>query len=79
MGTIAKKEVPEYLLGENQYETEHNVQLYDAATKGDYAALKKALEDGANPNFISKSGEQVSARRVEAWVLFSTYTARNHN
>ena len=59
MGSITKQEVPEYLLGENQCETAHNLRLYDAATKGDYAALKKALEDGANPNFISKSGEQV--------------------
>jgi ankyrin repeat protein len=53
MGTIEKAEVPEYLCGENQWETEANVELFQAAQKGDIERLKKALSNGANPNYFS--------------------------
>ncbi|KAL3773499.1 hypothetical protein ACHAWO_012760 [Cyclotella atomus] len=65
MGTIEKLEVPEYLRGENQWETEANLELFQAAQNGDIEMLKVALAKGGNPNYFSvgKDGTLHAASR----------------
>eukprot|EP00956_Cyclotella_meneghiniana_P035695 scaffold117292_cov70-Cyclotella_meneghiniana.AAC.2 len=59
MGTIAKIEVEDYLCGENQYPSEQNLRLYEAAENGEIESLRAALSSGANPNFFHKSKDGV--------------------
>ena len=72
MGTLEKLDVPEYLCGENQWETESNINLFNAASEGDINKLKEAISNGANPNFISKNGEQLSSLHAAARSLSSS-------
>ena len=44
-------QVPDYLCGENQYQTKENILLLQAASDGDIDKLREALESGANPNY----------------------------
>eukprot|EP00804_Cyclotella_cryptica_P013321 CCRYP_019816-RA/>CCRYP_019816-RA protein AED:0.47 eAED:0.39 QI:0/0/0/0.5/0/0.5/2/0/177 len=50
-------DVPEYLRGDNQCETDQNISLYEAATEGDLNKLRVALSNGANPNFFYQHKE----------------------
>ena len=59
-------QVPDYLCGENQYQTKENILLLQAASDGDIDKLRKALESGANPNYIEKNGEQLSSLHIAA-------------
>lgn len=49
--------MPEYLKGENQWESTENVELYEAAIKGDIHKLRKALDKGAKPNYFHRHGD----------------------
>jgi len=49
--------VPEYLKGENQWESPENVELYEAALKGDIHNLRLALDKGAKPNYFHRHGD----------------------
>ena len=71
MGTLQKLDVPEYLCGENQWETDSNIALFAAASEGDIKKLKEALSKGANPNFISKN-EHLGALHAAARSLSSS-------
>lgn len=64
MATILQ--VPDYLCGENQYQTKENILLLQAASDGDIVKLREALESGANPNYISKNDEQLSTLHIAA-------------
>ena len=68
MGTIEKTEVPEYLRGENQWESAPNLDLYEAAESGDVEKLRNALSQGANANFFNRQADGVlhAASRVDA-------------
>jgi ankyrin repeat protein len=57
MGTIEKFEAPEYLCGENQWDTDQNLELYNAASVADLDKLQTALSKGANPNFFYSRDE----------------------
>jgi len=57
MGTIQNQDVPEYLKGENQWESPENVELYEAALKGDIHNLRLALDKGAKPNYFHRHGD----------------------
>jgi len=59
-------QVPDYLTGENQYQTKENILLLQAASDGDIDKLKEALQSGANPNYIEKNGEQLGALHIAA-------------
>ena len=74
MGTLQKLDVPEYLCGENQWETDSNIALFAAASEGDIKRLKEALSNGANPNFnyISNNGEHLGALHAAARSLSSS-------
>ena len=43
--------------GHQQEATALNVELFQAAQQGNLQGLQKALEQGANPNFIDQHGE----------------------
>lgn len=45
--------------GENQASSSANLAMYDAAIKGDVKKLKRALDEGANPNFYNEKGDGV--------------------
>mmetsp|Transcript_36690 Transcript_36690/g.77005 ORF Transcript_36690/g.77005 Transcript_36690/m.77005 type:complete len:300 (-) Transcript_36690:286-1185(-) len=66
MGTLQKQEVPEDLCGESQWESSTNIQLYKAATDGNYQRLQDALASGGNPNFINKHGEMLGTLHAAA-------------
>ena len=66
MGTVEKQDVPDYLCGESQWETSTNVQLYRAASGGNYQRLRDALKMGGNPNYIDKHGEMLGALHAAA-------------
>ena len=72
MGTLQKLDVPEYLCGENQWETLENINLFNAASEGNINKLKEALSNGANPNYISKQNEQLGALHAAARSLSSS-------
>ena len=59
-------QVPDYLCGENQYQTKENILLLQAASDGDIDKLREALESGANPNYIEKNGEQLGTLHIAA-------------
>ena len=59
-------QMPDYLCGENQYQTKENILLLKAASDGDIVKLKEALESGANPNYIEKNGEQLGTLHIAA-------------
>mmetsp|Transcript_12638 Transcript_12638/g.12273 ORF Transcript_12638/g.12273 Transcript_12638/m.12273 type:complete len:273 (+) Transcript_12638:139-957(+) len=48
----------DYLLPINQINSELNLELYEASAKGDKGRVRKALNDGAKPNFFNISQEQ---------------------
>jgi len=64
--TTTSLQVPDYLCGENQYQTKENILLLQAASDGDIVKLKEALESGANPNYICKDGEQLGTLHIAA-------------
>ena len=66
MNMTTTLQVPDYLCGENQYQTKENNLLLQAASDGDIDKLKQALQSGANPNYIAKDGEQLGALHIAA-------------
>jgi ankyrin repeat protein len=57
-------EFPEYLLPNNQISSEINLELYNAAADGDKRRVKKALDNGAKPNFFNAAQEQKTAFHI---------------
>ncbi|CAM9477355.1 unnamed protein product [Chrysoparadoxa australica] len=55
------EELPDYKLAKNQVATNENVELYEASTRGDLAKVKKALKNGASPNWFKKPEEGAAA------------------
>jgi hypothetical protein len=44
MGSVEKVDLPEDLCGENQWETVPNLELFEAAEKGDIGTIDQFLE-----------------------------------
>jgi len=55
--TASFETISEDYCGYQQEASALNVQLFQAAQKGDIDVLKRALEKGANPNFIDQHEE----------------------
>lgn len=58
--------VPEHLLAKNQLATPENVAVFEAAQKGSVRDLKKALSNGAKPDFFYHPEEFKNALHVAA-------------
>jgi ankyrin repeat protein len=57
----AEKAVPEYKLEKNQRATPENVQLHNAAAKGDLAGVERALKMDGSPNWLNHQEEGAAA------------------
>ena len=57
MSSVSFEITSEDYCGHKQDATTLNLELFEAAKQGNLEVLKKALEKGANPNFIDQHGE----------------------
>eukprot|EP01032_Pedospumella_encystans_P008759 gene8759-10361_t len=64
--TGGHQEYPEYMLQENQVESEENLGLFKAALSGSAADCAKFLKKGAKPNFFFRPEDHKNALHVAA-------------
>ncbi|KAL7548147.1 hypothetical protein ACHAWF_011451 [Thalassiosira exigua] len=63
---MSQQDIPNYLCGESQWETEENTELFLAASEGDSDRLRVALNNGANANYWDKSDEKLGTLHAAA-------------
>lgn len=66
MEYLADGKFPEHLLLENQRETEENVGLFTASTKGNASEVLKWIKKGGKPNYFYRPEEQKNSLHVAA-------------
>ena len=59
-----EKSIPEYALAKNQQETQANVDLFNAAEKGNLKSVKAAVANGATPLFFYHPEDQKNSLHV---------------